>query len=543
MVAVPNITSNGSELPSTFELTSIEVVREVNRIPYAQIVLADGDIPNSKFPALDSDALEPGAAIEIKVSDGDTTTPLFKGLVARVRLEFANGGPRLAVECKDKAFRLTKTRRSVIYPKGTDADAIGTILNRAKIDAGDLESGAGDQPVLVQYDSSDWDFIVSRAEAGGSGVVVRDGAMSVVPLAVSGGAARTLQLGIDDISDFELELDAGCQYPDVSAIGWDLPERAITDAAAASPVKLAQGNIDPADAGRSLGLDDAVLRHLVPASATELKAWASARLAQSRLAMLRGRITIGGGGDLALMDLIELSGFGDRFNGNALVTGVRHTIEDGGWTTDLRLGLSAEPFSEAADIVAQPAHGLLPGARGLSIGVVSDYADDPDGEYRVRLTLPGMSASDDTLWARLAAPEAGSGRGFFFRPEPGDEVIVGFLGEDPRQPVVLGALYGSKNKPPSSFAQLSKDNISKGLVTKHGIAVDLKDKDGKAAISLKTPKGLITIDDDKGEIQLTDGNSNNIVLSKDGVAIKSGKDFKIEAPGKLVLKGATIDAN
>lgn len=543
MLAVPVISSYGTELPAEFELVSLEVVREVNRIPFANLVLVGGDIPTSKFPALDSDALAPGAAIEIKVRVGDQVTLLFEGLVVRLLLGLAGGRPQLAVHCKDKAFRLTKPRRSAVYTDSSDADAIDTILRRAELEAGDLGAGGDVQPALVQYDASDWDFIVSRAEASGSVVSVTDGALSLIPLAVTGAAIHSFRLGIDDIEDFELELDAGGQFPDITAVGWDLPQGALTEQTAADPLELAQGNVDPADAGRSLGLEEAALRHLVPLTGAELKAWASARLAHCRLAMLRGRIAIGGAGDVAPMDLVELVGFGARFNGNALVSGVRHSVEESGWRTDLRLGLSPERFTQANDIVAAPAQGLLPAAPGLCIGVVAGYADDPDGEYRVRLTLPDVTAGDDELWARLAAPEAGNERGFFFRPDPGDEVVVGFLADDPRQPVVLGALFGSKNAPPSAFAGLSEDNIAKGLATKHGIALAFTDQDGKPIISMETPKGALAIDDDKGEIRLSDGNSNSIILSKDGITIKSGKDFKLEASGKVALKGATIDAN
>lgn len=542
MVAVPIIASNGSELPAKFDIVSVEVVREINRIPYAQIVLADGEISKSEFPALESDLLAPGSEIEIKVREGDSITPLFKGLVARVRLELRAGAPRVAVECKDKALKLAGARKNAIYPEGTDSDAIATLLRRSSIQSGDL--GPSDvHSTLVQYDSTDWDFIVSRAEATGSVVVVEDGTLSLKALAAQGSAVRTIQLGIDDVEGVELELDAAAQAPDMSAVGWDLEQGEATDPAQAKSTDLAQGDVDPADAARKLGLEEAVLQHMVPMSPSELKSWATARLARSRLAMLRGRLSGGGTGDILLMDLVELDGFSPRFNGNALVTGLRHSLEKGDWRMDLRLGLSSEPFASSADIAPVPAQGLLPPARGLTVGIVSDYADDPNGEFRVRLALPGVKGGDDTVWARLATPEAGSERGFFFRPDPGDEVIVGFLGEDPRQPVVLGSLFGSRNRPPPDFASLSEENVAKGFVTKHGIAVEFKDEDGKPALSLKTPKGIVVIDDDKSEIRLTDGNSNSIVLSKDGVAIKSGKDFKIEASGKLALKGASIDAN
>jgi len=542
MPAIPLISSGGTALPAEFDVVSVDIVREANKIPYARIMLADGDIPAGKFPALDSDSLAPGKEIEIKVRVGDEVTGLFKGLVVRLEMQLAGGRPQLCVDCKDKALKLTSPRRSAIYADGTDGDAVAAILRRASLDAGDLPLEQS-QPALVQYDASDWDFIVSRAEAGGSVVLVKDGTLSIAPLSVSGSSVLSLQLGIDPIDDFELELDASNQHGDVTAIGWDPAEGAPTDPAQAKALELAQGNVDPADVAQSLGLDDEALEHLVPSSSGELKAWASARLAHTRLAMVRGRLAIGGTGDLQLMDLVELAGFGDRFDGNALVTGLRHTIDGGGWRTDIRLGLPPDLFARNEDILAIPAQGLLPAARALSIGIVADYSDDPDGEYRVKVELPGVAGGEKNLWARLASPEAGGKRGYFFRPDAGDEVVLGFLADDPRKPVILGALFSSKNKPPDKFSNLSSDNIAKGFCTKHGISLELSDKDGKTVIRLKTPKAMLRIDDDKGEISLSDGNSNSILMSKDGIEIKSGKDFKLEAKGKVTLKGASIDAN
>ena len=107
---------------------------------------------------------------------------------------------------------------------------------------------------------------------------------------------------------------------------------------------------------------------------------------------------------------------------------------------------------------------------------------------------------------------------------------------------MLGALFGSKNRPPAAFADLSDKNVFKGLLTKHGVALECTDQD-KPIMSFKTPAAVLALDDDKGEIRLSDGNSNSIVLSKDGITIKSGKDLTLEASGKVVLKGASIDAN
>jgi len=543
MLAVPVITSGGTELPGTWDVVSVEVVNEANRIPYAQVVLADGEIAKAKFPALESDFASPGTEIEIKVRQGDDISPLFKGLVARVRLEFSGGGPRVALECKDKALKLAAQRHSVIYSEEkNDSDAISAVLRRSSINAGDLGSGETVAP-LVQYDSTDWDFIVSRAEAMGSVVVVKDGELSLKALSDPGSAVRTFQLGIDQIEDFELELDATGQPTELSSAGWDIKQGQLTDASAARSTGAALGNVDPADAADKLGLGETVLRHLVPMESSEIQSWANGRLARSRLAMFRGRLTTGGTGDIIVMDLVELRGFSPRFNGNALVSGIRHSLENGDWRTDLRLGLSGEPFAGCPSLSSPPAGALLPPARALTVAIVADYKDDPASEFRVPVAIGGVGGGEGIVWARLASPEAGSERGYFFRPDPGDEVVLGFLADDPRQPVILGALFSSKNKPPPAFAKFDDKNLPKGLVTKHGIALELKDEDKKPVLTLKTPKSKIAIDDDKGEIRLEDGNSNSIVLDKSGIKLTSGKDFTIEAKGKVVIKGKSIDAN
>ena len=47
-----------------------------------------------------------------------------------------------------------------------------------------------------------------------------------------------------------------------------------------------------------------------------------------------------------------------------------------------------------------------------------------------------------------ASLDAGDDRGFFFRPEIGDEVVVGFLDDDPRRAVILGMLHSSAKAAP-----------------------------------------------------------------------------------------------
>jgi Rhs element Vgr protein len=273
----------------------------------------------------------------------------------------------------------------------------------------------------------------------------------------------------------------------------------------------------------------------------ELQAWADARMMRSRMSMIRGRLATRGLADLKLLDVIEIDGVGTRFNGKTLITGICHRVDRDGWRSDIQFGLSPRAFCREEGIADVPAAGLLPGVSGLQIGVVDKFVEDPDKELRVKVVLPGIGAKSEALWARLATPDAGKDRGCFFRPEEGDEVVVGFFNQDPRQPVILGALYGSKNTAPPDCADITKDNLKKGFVTRAGTKILFND-DRKASLTLETAaENRLRLDDDKETIEISDQHGNKITLDKDGITIESAKDLKLKASGNVEIQGAKVD--
>ena len=58
--------------------------------------------------------------------------------------------------------------------------------------------------------------------------------------------------------------------------------------------------------------------------------------------------------------------------------------------------------------------------------------------------LPGLMP-----WARLSNMMAGMGRGSFFVPQIGDEVLVAFNHGDVREPYVIGTLWNTMDRPPA----------------------------------------------------------------------------------------------
>jgi Rhs element Vgr protein len=545
-VVTPTILSAGQTMNPAYELLSIDIVKEVNRIPNAQIVLLDGDATQQTFAISNDEFFEPGKTIEIKLryeAAPNQEATVFKGVVVGHGVAADEQGSLLTVELKDAAIKLTTPRKSVVYQDKEDHKIIREIIDNRKLKIGSIAETEAKHAELVQYYCTDWDFILSRADTNGLLVSIDNGEISLPKIAIEGQPKHTFEYGLSEIFNFEIEADAGRQYPDVQSMAWDIKNQKLTKAAKAKDFKLAQGNLDGAKIAEAIGSEPYILASPISLAPKELQAWSDATMARSRLAMIRGRIAVPGSGEIKPLDVMEVAGVGERFNGKTVVTGVRHRVDHQGWQTDVQFGIPPERFAERRDIVDIPAAGLLPAVNGLQIGRVDQFKEDPDKEFRVKVILPGITdEKKGAVWARLASPDAGKGRGYFFRPEPGDEVVVGFFNDDPRQAVILGAMYSSKNTPPQAVSKLTEKNINKAIVTKKGTSISFVD-DEKASIFIETPQiNKIMLDDDAQKIQITDQHGNSITLSKDGIEIKSTKDLKIDASsGDVIIKGKNVN--
>jgi uncharacterized protein involved in type VI secretion and phage assembly len=210
---------------------------------------------------------------------------------------------------------------------------------------------------------------------------------------------------------------------------------------------------------------------------------------------------------------------------------VRHDVRDGNWTTTADFGLAADWFSQQESSAATAASGHLPPVKGLQTGVVQQIDEDPGGEFRVLVTLPLLKDASG-VWARLSSSYASSGVGSVFYPEVGDEVVVAFMNEDPRFPVILGSLYSSKLAPPKPP---DKDNKIKGVVTRSKMELTFDETD--KVIVLKTPGNhVITISDTAKAITIVDSQNNSVTLNDSGVSIESKSNMTLKATGNIAIE-------
>lgn len=545
-----SVSVSGSTTQYEGRIISIQVTTAVNRIARARIELSDGSPSEEDFEISDSSDFVPGTAIEILAGYDQTNTSIFSGIVLGIGLESDEfGSSRLIVECVDKAIKMTIGTNTAYYADQTDSNIIGALISNASLDS-DVTSTSYQWAQLIQSSSTDWDFMMSRAEVNGMIVVNSAGKVTVAAPETSD-SGTTATYGVDMFS-FRTKLDASTQLQGVQSESWDPSSQATVTATASEPSVPTQGN----QTGSTLGSVAAPSTFNLVTTATiesdPLQAWADAQLLRSRLAMIRGSVTLRGDSSLAPNTVITLKGLGDRFNGSAYVSSVTHKLRDANWKTELETGLDAKFFTEKVEVTELPAKGLLPGFAGLYIGTVLQIDSDPDSESRIQINIPVVGEAGSGVWARIGMPYATAGMGIYFMPEVGDEVIVGFFNQDPRAPVILGSMYSSSNAPPYTA---DSDNTYKAIVTKSEVKVEVDDV--KKILTLTTPSGFqavfdedskkvtvetpgsrsITLDDDGESVELSDPNGGTVTMNSSGITLKSDQNITIQSSANVEIKG------
>lgn len=326
-----------------------------------------------------------------------------------------------------------------------------------------------------------------------------------------------------NVEGFSLRIDAGTQPPAVTAQALAIRQQ-----------------VDPIPTAVEVGLP--TLQTLAGADPTKPK-----------LALLHGTVDTAGTSTAVPGTMASLAGFARRFNGLAFISGIRHTIAAGTWITQLSLGSDEQGVAGRHPAVGEAVgtNGVAVGMHGLYSAVVKALQPDPDGGFRVLVTVAGLAGTEQ--WVRPTQPYASAGVGLCFYPEIGDEVVLGFLGDDVRCPVILGALYSKERAP--AYPPDEK-NSKKAIVTSSRLTLEFDDD--KKVITLITPgNNQLVISDEAKGLTLTDQQQNSITLSdqgmalvsKSGLSISAGQDISITSTGgsvniqagqQVALKGLNV---
>jgi len=532
-----SILVDGKEINQAYQVKSISVDKEVNQISEARILFADGEPKDETFEISEGKDLEPGKEIKIKLGYHSTEEDIFSGVITsqkiKVRTYSHQGTSELEIHCYDKAFKMLTARKSATFKDLKDSEVMAKVVKDAGLTA-TVKATTFKFPMMVQYDSSDWNFVLTRADANGFIVLNDAGALDIGPPTMSGTEVLDLNYG-NDVIDFEGELDSTTQLDSAAGESWDSQKHSMLKGASKEPTMNAQGNITGKKLSEVGGKAKLEFKSSAPEPKEELESLASSIVQRSRFARLRGLVSFPGSSKAEVGKLVKLSGFGERFNGLIYVTRVSHELSNGFWKTEIGFGLDSKAFADSGEISGPMANGVIPGVSGVQIGKVEKIHEDPDSQFRVLVSVPSMNIeAAEGVWARLLVPHASAGVGMYFFPEIGDEVLLGFLNNDPRYAVILGSMYSAKNAAPFTPEQENKD---KAIITKAKLKITFEDKD--KIICVETPGGQkVTLDDKAKSLTLEDQNKNKVVLDSKGISLNSGKDIILDSKGKVAISAA-----
>ncbi|MCD7931012.1 MAG: phage baseplate assembly protein V [Tannerellaceae bacterium] len=123
-------------------------------------------------------------------------------------------------------------------------------------------------------------------------------------------------------------------------------------------------------------------------------------------------------------------------------------------------------------------------------------------------------------------------RGFFFLPETGEQVMIGFQQGDSSRPFVMGSLYHCKN----TLGAAPKNNI-KTIRTRSGHLVEFNDNEQE--------DWDISITDHAGNKIHLDTKENNIAIFSKGNISLEGENILLKATANIEMQADTnirIDA-
>ncbi len=522
---------DGKAVSEALEIVSINIHQEVNKITSATIVIVDGDPDTEDFKISSSNQFLPGKKIEINLGYDSKNVIAFSGIIV-TNSQKANGDcAMLTLECKDETVKMTLDKNSSHHDKPTSATDIADeffqkykfIFKNKKITPSTLK-----HKQLVQFNSSDWDFMMSKLDAANLMCILNNGEIIIKNISAQPDNQDLVELTFgENVIEFDGDLDSRSQSEKVIVRSWNFTTQQIEneDGEAVFPDELGKGKTT-------------TIRVSGKKETEEQKKLAQNKMVRKTLAKIKGHIQYFGRVEKPVLpgDFIKLKGLGDNFNGPIFVSAIQHDYHDGDWTTTATLGWDEQYYTEQINPSSETSSsGELSTLQGLQTGVITDITD-ASGDFRIKLRLPIVDNQQEGVYARLATLDAGNKRGTFFMPEIGDEVVVGFMNNDPSQPVILGMLHSSQNAAP---LEPESSNDKKGYVSRSEIKIIIDD--GQKSITIETPGGSkFTMDDTGNNVLLQDAYGNKITMEPSGITIESATVLTLKAGTSLAISAPQL---
>jgi len=212
-----------------------------------------------------------------------------------------------------------------------------------------------------------------------------------------------------------------------------------------------------------------------------------------------------------------LDGLQEQDFGKYIITDIMHVCDES--------GTYHNSFDAVPESVGAPPYGNVhsfPVAESQPATVVSN--EDPAGLGRIQVAFAWQKKEGKTTpWIRMTNPHSGGGKGFYFIPEVGEEVLIAFEGGNAEKPFVLGAMYNGS----ASSGYAASNNTVKAIHTRSG-----------HIIKFTEDESIVITDKSGNEILLDTVGSNINITAPNDISITAGGNMTLTA-GKNISLGAS----
>ncbi len=489
---------------------------------------------NRQMKWSNSNKFKIGAVVEISMGQDRSVKPLIEGEITALELDAAPGGtPTLTLRGFDRMHRLQRGRKTRTFMQEKDSNLVSKIAQEAGLRATVEDTGTV-HPYILQNNQTNLEFLQHRAQRLGLELVVEK--QKILLRKPSKLSAIILEWG-QNLTQFVSRQTSSHTVNDIVVRSWDpktkkeIVGKSSRKGSVFGSATLTSSYVTAKNQGEAQKMAAAIHDQL-----------------ESRDKQVEGACL--GDPNVGVGKQVEIKGVGASFNGKYYLTLCRHhysprrgyetSFEANGWHSNSLLELTRQESG-------------FERINGLIVGLVSNIKD-PEDSGKVKLTFPSMPEDNgngiESEWARIATPMAGKNRGFFFLPEVGDEVLVGFENGDVHRPYVVGALWNGKDTPPKKNSEVIQGSMVKERLIKtlsgHIISFDdsesapkisIIDKSGKNKIVIDTTGNKITLETDSaGTIEIKAPMGKVVMEAKD-IELKGTASVKVEAP-QVEIKGS-----
>lgn len=564
----PQVKIGGTALRSELELLLDEVVVDLSlHLPdmfEIRIQDRDGQVQQQT-------GAEIGKPVEIAASSSGGTTTLIEGEITSLEASYDHGGAYLIIRGYDVTHRLQRGHTTATYLNVKDSDIVRKVLQRAGLQAGQIDDTPGTFEHVSQVNTSDWDFIQGRARENGYEITVVKGKLNLrKPVDSSQGPAAGDYRSTDplqlvhgqDLLEFRSRVTSAEQVATIKVRGWDpKAKQPVIGQAGASTTSVALPDTPDGLAGKVGSPTYSVVR-LPLTEQGQVDAVAKAMREKLGSVMAEAEGVARGNPKLIAGTPVNVSEVAKPFAGRYTLSHTRHTFGPDGYFVHFTVsGRQERSLLGLASGGQSVSAGGSPPVYGVVVAQVTDN-NDPDQVGRVKIKFPWLADDYESHWARVTQLGAGPDSGAVFLPETGDEVLVAFDQGDIRRPYVIGSLYNGQDKPKLGSGLFDNGKVKRrGFVSRKGHQFILFDDASKSGIALISSDNQVkvSLDESKKEIHIACGSGTVVIESQGDLSLESktgkitlkaqqdievqGMNIKAEAQTQLQMKGATTELN